>query len=143
MLSISEQYKTILADEIAFAREKMDGESDTRKKVYYYSAVPAMIQRLFNIDPNFDRQLVFMFTVLSASYNQTKVLMDRIWAGDRLIAPPEKFFDKLSIQLQQLEANIRNNEDVHLVLEKIAVSAYILDGNGYYLHQKGWMELPE
>jgi len=143
MLSISEPYKTILADEIAFAREKMDGESDTRKKVYYYSAVPAMIQRIFNIDPNFDQQLIFMFTVLSASYNQTKVLMDRIWAGDRLIAPPEKFFDKLSIHLQQLEDKIRNNEDTYLVLEKIAVSAYILDGNGHYLHQKGWMKLPE
>ena len=143
MLNISEPHKTILADEIAFAREKMDGESDTRKKVYYYSAVPAMIQRIFNIDHNFDQQLVFMFAVLSASYNQTKVFMDRIVAGDRLITPPENFFDKISIYLQELEDKIRNNEDTYIILEKIAVSAYLLDGNGYYLHQKGWMELPE
>lgn len=143
MLSISEPHKTILADEIAFAREKMDAESDTRKKVYYYSAVPAMIQRIFNIDPNFDRQLIFMFTVLSASYNQTKVFMDRIMAGDHLITPPENFFDRISTYLQELEGKVRNNEDTYSILEKIAVSAYLLDGNGYYLHQKGWMELPE
>ncbi len=143
MLNISEPHKTILADEIAFAREKMDAESDTRKKVYYYSAVPAMMQRIFNIDPAFDRQLIFMFTVLSASYNQTKVLMDRIMAGDRLITPPENFFDKISIYLHQLEDKIRNNEDIYLILEKIAVSAYLLDGNGYYLYQKGWIDLPE
>ncbi|KAF5414664.1 MAG: hypothetical protein C5S48_07995 [Candidatus Methanogaster sp.] len=143
MLSISEPHKTILADEIAFAREKMDSESDTRKKVYYYSAVPAMIQRIFNIGPAFDQQLLFMFTVLSASYNQTKVLIDRIMAGDHLVTPPENFFDKLSIYLHQLEDKIRNNEDTYLILEKIAVSAYLLDGNGYYLHQKGWIDLPE
>jgi len=143
MLSISEPHKTILADEIAFAREKMDAESDTRKKVYYYSAVPAMIQRIFNIDPNFDRQLIFMFTVLSASYNQTKVFMDRIMAGDHLVTPPENFFNRISTYLQELEGKVRNNEDTYIILEKIAVSAYLLDGNGYYLHQKGWMELPE
>ncbi len=143
MLSISEPHKTILADEIAFAREKMDAESDARKKVYYYSAVPAMIQRIFNIDPAFDRQLIFMFTVLSTSYNQTKVLMDRIMAGDHLVTPPENFFDKISIYLHQLEDKIRNNEDTYLILEKIAVSAYLLDGNGYYLYQKGWIDLPE
>ena len=143
MLNISEPHKTILADEIAFAREKMDVESDTRKKVYYYSAVPAMIQRIFNIDSTFDRQLIFMFMVLTASHNQMKAVMDRIVAGDRMITPPENFFDKISIYLQELEDKIRNNEDTYIILEKIAVSAYLLDGNGYYLHQKGWMELPE
>ena len=143
MLNISEPHKTILADEIAFAREKMDVESDTRKKVYYYSAVPAMVQRIFNIDSTFDQQLIFMFMVLTASHNQMKAVMDRIVAGDRMITPPENFFDKISIYLQELEDKIRNNEDTYIILEKIAVSAYLLDGNGYYLHQKGWMELPE
>jgi len=143
MLSITEPYKTILADEIAFVCKKMDGESDIRKKVYYYSAVHAMIQRIFNIDPNFDRQLVFMFTVLFASYGQMRARTDQIIAGDTLIIPPENFFDKISIYLQQLENKIRNNEDTYIILEKIAVSANLLEGNGYYLHQKGWMNLPE
>ncbi len=102
-----------------------------------------MIQRIFNIDPNFDRQLIFMFTVLSASYNQTKVFMDRIMTGDHLVTPPENFFNRISTYLQELEGKVRNNEDTYIILEKIAVSAYLLDGNGYYLHQKGWMELPE
>jgi hypothetical protein len=106
----------MLVDEIAFVREKMDVESDIRKKVYYYSAVHAMVQRVLNIDPNFDRQLVF---------------------------PPENFFDRISTYLQELEGKVRNNEDTYIILEKIAVSAYLLDGNGYYLYQKGWMKLPE
>ena len=143
MLTISEPYKTILTDEIAFVRKKMDVESDIRKKVYYYSAVHAMIQRVLNIDRNFDRQLVFMFTVLSTSYTQMRARSDQIMAGDRLITPPENFFDKISIYLKQLEDKIRNNEDTYTVLEKIAVSTYLLEGNGYYLHQKDRIKLPE
>ncbi|NOQ33623.1 MAG: hypothetical protein GQ567_05455 [Methanosarcinales archaeon] len=143
MLTISEPYKTMLVDEIAFVREKMDVESDIRKKVYYYSAVHAMVQRVLNIDPNFDRQLVFMFTVLFASYSQMRARADQIVAGDRMITPPENFFDRISTYLQELEGKVRNNEDTYIILEKIAVSAYLLDGNGYYLYQKGWMKLPE
>ncbi len=133
----------MLVDEIAFVREKMDVESDIRKKVYYYSAVHAMVQRVLNIDPNFDRQLVFMFTVLFASYSQMRACADQIVAGDRMITPPENFFDRISTYLQELEGKVRNNEDTYIILEKIAVSAYLLDGNGYYLYQKGWMKLPE
>ncbi len=133
----------MLVDEIAFVREKMDVESDIRKKVYYYSAVHAMVQRVLNIDPNFDRQLVFMFTVLFASYSQMRARADQIVAGDRMITPPENFFDRISTYLQELEGKVRNNEDTYIILEKIAVSAYLLDGNGYYLYQKGWMKLPE
>jgi hypothetical protein len=133
----------MLVDEIAFVREKMDVESDIRKKVYYYSAVHAMVQRVLNIDPNFDQQLVFMFSVLSASYSQMRARADQIVAGDRMITPPENFFDRISTYLQELEGKVRNNEDTYIILEKIAVSAYLLDGNGYYLYQKGWMKLPE
>lgn len=143
MLNITEPYKTILVDEIAFVRKKMDEEPDTRKKVYYYSAVHAMIQRVLNMDHDFDRQLIFMFTVLSASYNQMRMRVDQIVAGDRLITPPENFFGKISIYLQQLEDKIRNSEDTYIILEKIAISSYLLDGNGHYLYQKGWMKLSE
>lgn len=47
MKEISEPYKTILADELALIREKMDSELDPMKKVYYYSAAYAMVQRIF------------------------------------------------------------------------------------------------
>jgi len=98
----------MLVDEIAFVREKMDVESDIRKKVYYYSAVHAMVQRVLNIDPNFDQQLVFMFSVLSASYSQMRARADQIVAGDRMITPPENFFDRISTYLQELEGSCEN-----------------------------------
>ena len=143
MLEISEPYKTILADELALIREKMNSDPDPRKKNFYYSAAYAMVQRVFNLDPKSDQQLVFIHTVLASSYNLIKDCVNNIVAGDRLITLPDDFFDKISIYLQELEEKIRNNEDTYTVLEKIAVLGYISSGNGYYLAQKGWLKLQE
>lgn len=143
MLNISETYKTILADELALVREKMNDEPDPRKKIYYFSAAYAMVQRIFNMDSEVDQQLVFIHTVLASSYITIKDRVNLIVAGDRLITLPEDFFDKISIYLQQLEEKIRTNEDTYTVLEKIAVLSYIAEGNGHYLVQKGRLGLPE
>lgn len=96
MLEISEPYKTILADELALIREKMDSDPDPRKKNFYYSAAYAMVQRVFNLDPESDQQLVFIHTVLASSYNLIKDCVNNMVAGDRLIT--QKFHNALYIQ---------------------------------------------
>ena len=143
MKEVSEPYKTILADELALIREKMNSELDPMKKVYYYSAAYAMVQRIFNLEPESNQQLIFIHFVLAMSYNQIKERVNQIVVGDQLVTLPEDFFDKISSYLQQLEEKIRNNEDTYTILEKIAVLTYIADGNGYYLSQKGCLVLPE
>ena len=143
MIEISEQYKTILADELALIREKMNSDPDPRKKIYYYSAAYAMVQRVFNLDPESDQQLIFIHTVLVSSYELIRDRVNNIVAGDRLITLPDDFFEKISIYLQELEDKIRNKEDTYTVLEKIAVLTYISGGNGHYLAQKGLLKLPE
>jgi len=103
MKEISEPYKTILADELALIREKMDSELDPMKKVYYYSAAYAMVQRIFNLEPESNQQLIFIHVVLAMSYNQIKERVNQIVVGNQLITLPEDFFDKISLCLQQLE----------------------------------------
>lgn len=142
-MNIPKDYQTLLADEIAIVRKKMEDEADIRKKAYYYSAVYSMVQRIFNLYPNSDQQLIFMHIVLTYSYSQMRTLIDKIAIGDRLITIPDGFFDKISLYLQQLENKIRNNEDTYTILEKFAVLSYILEGNGHYLFQKNWLEIPE
>lgn len=142
-MNIPENYQTLLVDEIATVRKKMDEEGDIRKKIFYYSAVYAMVQRIFNLYPNFDPQLIFMYVVMNDSYTRTRNLIDRMLAGDKLITLPDGFFDKISLFLQQLENRIQNNEDTYTILEKFAVLTYILEGNGHYLYRKNWLKLPE
>jgi len=143
MLNISEPHKTTLVNELALIREKMNDEPDPRKKLYYYSAAYAMVQRIFNLYPDFNQQLIFIYSILALSYNLIKDRVNTIVAGDQIITLPEDYFDKISIYLLELENKIRNNEDTYTVLEKISVLAYISDGNGHYLAKKGWLTLPE
>jgi transaldolase len=143
MIEVSEPFRTILVDELALIREKMNSELDPRKKVYYYSAAYAMVQRIFNLQPEANQQLVFIHVVLAMSYNQIKERVNNIVGGNQLVTLPEDFFDKVSSYLEQLEEKIRKNEDTYDILEKIAVLTYIADGNGHYLSQKGCLTLPD
>lgn len=142
MMSISEPYKTLLTDEIKIICNKIKEEPDPRKKLYYYSAAHSAIQRIFNLDPKFDPQLVFIHTVLSFSHTQIHQRLINIISGDSVVVFPTDFFDRLTTCLDQLESNIRNNEDPYIVLEKIIVLTYITSGNGYYLYKIGKLKLP-
>lgn len=142
MIDISEPYKTILADEIKLVYEKIEEETDIRKKLYYYSATYSMVQRIINLDPKIDTQLIFIHIVLVISYKQIMERVSQILLGDRLITLPEDFFERLTTNLKELESKIRSNEDVYTVLENISLLTYITEGNGHYLLQTGKLKLP-
>lgn len=142
MVDVSEPYKTLLTDEIKLICEKIKEDPDPRKKLYYYSAAHSAIQRIFNLDPKFDPQLIFIHSVLLFSYTQISQRLTHIISGDKVIAFPADFFDRLTTYLIQLESTIRNNEDSYAVLEKIIVLTYIINGNGYYMYQVGKLKLP-
>jgi hypothetical protein len=134
-MEIQQNYLDVLADEIKLCRSKMNEESDFRKKVYYYSGIYGMTRRIINFE--YDSQLQFIDFVLTTTYN---IIQNRIklnLSGDNVIPISNDFFDELSINLEILEDRIRNNDDTYDVLEKIVNLSYLLEGNGYYLTQKG------
>ena len=134
-MDISENYRQILADEIKYCVAKIDTTPDLMKKAYYYSAAYGMTRRIVNLD--FDPQLQFIDFVLNSSY---KLILSRIssaMSGDTSIPITNDFFNKLSNCLVLLENKIRDDEDTYYVLEKIINLTSTLDGNGYYLLEKG------
>ncbi|WP_135604097.1 hypothetical protein [Methanococcoides sp. NM1] len=134
-MNISPNYRSILADELKYCREKINAENDLKKKVFYYSSAYGMTRRIFNFE--FDSQLQFIDFVLNTSYN---VILGRINAnmsGDNTIVISNDFFDELSKCLESLENRIRTDKDTYDVLEKIINLTFTIDGNGYYLVQKG------
>lgn len=132
---ISENYRNILAEEIRVARTKMAEEIDSRKKVYYYSAIYGIARRVYNLD--FDPHIQFMDFVFNATYNIILGRINTIISGDNTIPISDDFFVRLGNCLQILEERIRNNEDGYDILEKIVSLASTIEGNGYYLVQKG------
>jgi hypothetical protein len=135
IVNISSKYRTILADEINYCRAKINAESDLRKKAYYYSSAYGMTRRIFNLE--FDPQLQFIDFILNSSYQAIFSRIAILMSGDNTIPITDEFFDGLSNCLELLEDRIRNNEDTYDVLEKIVNLMSTIDGNGYYLVQKG------
>lgn len=134
-MDISENYRQILADEIEYCVAKIENTPDLMKKAYYYSAVYGMTRRIVNLD--FDPQLQFIDFVLNSSYKAILSRLSSAMSGDTSIPITIDFFNKLSNCLVLLENKIRNDEDTYYVLEKIINLTSTLDGNGYYLLDKG------
>ncbi len=134
-MKLSQNYRDIIANEIKFCRNKINEENDPRKKVYYYSALYGMTRRVFNLE--FDPQLQFIDYILNSTYTVILSRISAFMAGDTTIPISNDFFIKLNNCLEKLEDRIKNNEDTYDVLEKIVNLTSTLDGNGYYLVQKG------
>ena len=125
----------MLANEINYCRAKINEESDLRKKAFYYSSAYGMTRRIFNLE--FDPQLQFIDFILNSSYQAISVRIASIMSGDNTIPITDEFFNGLTNCLELLEERIKNNEDTYDVLEKIVNLISTIDGNGYYLVQKG------
>ncbi|MDO9098771.1 MAG: hypothetical protein Q7U60_11710 [Candidatus Methanoperedens sp.] len=134
-MRISPNYRDILADEIRFCRTKIDIENDPRKKVYYYSGLYGITRRIYNLE--FDPQVQFIDFVFNATYNTMLTRIAAFNAGDTTIPITNDFFVKLNNCLERLEGRIRANEDTYDILEKLINLTSTIDGNGYYLVEKG------
>lgn len=134
-MKLSPEYRDMLIKELSYCREKMIEERDPLKKSFYYSALYWRTYSILNLE--FDYQLYFMNYVLATSYNTIANYFDE----ERVFELPGIFFDALCRYLGQLEAKIRNGEDIYSTLEKIANLTMIADGTGYYLFEKGVLKI--
>ena len=134
-MDILEPYKKILLDEMEFIRKKIIEEPDISDKIYYYSAANGMTRRIVNL--KFDPQLQFMDFILNVTYQIMLNRFNTIRSGDLNVPLDANFFDNLVYCLEELEEKIQQNEDTYLILQKIYNLTSLLEGNGYYLSQKG------
>jgi len=139
-MDISENLREELVNEINFVISKIREEVDLRKKIFFYSGIYGLVNRIFNI--RFDPQLVFMHLVLNTSFSLINDRINAIVLGkDTLVEIPDNFFDRLCNALEELARNIAEDEDTYTVLQRIATISYLTTGNGYYLYQKGDLEI--
>lgn len=134
-MRLSDNYKNLILSEIDFAVKKMDKSSEPLEKLFYFSAIHGVFQRIYNIE--YDPTLVFICFILRTTHEafnnrlQTKV-------G---IPLSEKQINTLSDIAKELGGKIKNNEEVSVTLQKFVVLQYSTSGNGYYLMQKGMLKI--
>ena len=141
-MNISDEHRRIIVDEFRSVAARMRETSDEYRKLYWFSAIYGVLTRVFNLE--FDATLVFIHVLLNGAYNTINARAAAISQGrDRAINIPEGLFDSLNEVLEELAGNIEtdNEQDIFRNLQKIANLTYVTTGNGYYLYQKGLLQL--
>lgn len=136
-MKISDNTRKELVKEIDFVIKKMTQTPDPAGKLYFFSGIYSAFQRIFNSE--FDPELVLGHIILNVTYNNINTIIER--GLETVVKIPDDFFDKLVDITKKLSKKVKKNESIYDVLEQFAVLSYLATGNGYYLYQKGLLQV--
>ena len=139
-MNLSDAYKKIIVEEITFAIKKMEETKEAQVLLYYFSAIPSMFQRIYNIE--YDSDIVFAHYILKATHeNFIQRLKDSQQGGDIAILIRDDQLERLISLSKELLRNIKKDNDIGEVLKKFVTLLYSTTGNGNYLMEKGWLKI--
>jgi hypothetical protein len=133
-MNICDQTKNLITEEIHYVANAMRECDSLVEKIYLFSGVPGMINRVFNIE--FDPELVFLNFVLKSTHEAFNGRLAAINRDPNVQVFPWQF-DSLSSLLLELKNRIEKNEDFLDILKDFVLLSYLTTGNGYYLYKKG------
>ena len=135
-MKLSKNMQDLFIKELKFVLKNMKATAIPTEKLYFFSAIYAVANRIFNIE--FHSELVFIHNVTQATHQLISSNLAIVSQGhESAIGIPDGLFDSLEGAVEELIAKISNNQDIFLVLQKISDLAYSTTGNGRYLHLKG------
>ena len=133
-MKLSANMKKQLVEEIVFATGQMKKTEFVDQKLYLFSAVWGIAQRIINFE--YDPELTFAYQVLKMAHDQISARINAIKAGDKLIPIAEDVFPQIEIALEEMVKKIEKNSSIYAELQKILNLSYSTTGNGYYLSLK-------
>ncbi len=139
-MGLSNQFRNLLVKEINFAVKNIDNCEDPLEKLYYFSAIHGVINRVINIEYHSD--LVVAFTILQTTNEALKQTFQGVRQG--AVSPPritDVHFKKLSSLSKKLSTRIKKNEDLTDILNAFIVLTYSTTGNGHYLVKQGLLKI--
>jgi len=140
-MKLSNNYREILTSEFKYVASKMREDNDAADKSYYYSAAYGMAYRILNLE--YSHTLLFIHHILQTSHSAIQMRTTEFNQGqNRHIPLISQMYIQLADELDSLAKTIESSDDdVYPILERIHATGYICTGNGYYLFQKGILEI--
>ena len=139
-MNISDNSREIIIKEINYVVNKMVESSSGEEKLYYFSAVHSVINRIFNLE--YDSDLVYAHSVLQGTYNAFSQRIQAILKGGETLIPlDEEHFERLITIAKELSNKIEEKKNIDNTLKKFVILSYATTGNGYYLFQKGLLKI--
>lgn len=135
-MNLSPNMKNDLAEETQFVVGQMKKAAHPTEKLYFFSAVFGMAQRILNFE--YDPELTFIHQVTQLVYNTINTRVAMMASGQETpISFPNNLFTELEDSLEKLAVNIREGTVTYPTLQRMVNLAYSTTGNGYYLYVKG------
>jgi hypothetical protein len=138
-MQLSKSNKLALANEIRTAVGYMSKTNIAQEKMYFFSAVFGIANRIMNLE--FDPELGFVHHVTNAAYATINANLISMAQGQSVRTFPPQLFEKLQEALEDLASHIEKGESTYPALERISNLAYSTSGNGYYLFLKGALKI--
>lgn len=137
-MNISPEVRKFLVDEINYAVGKMEKADDPSQKLFYFSAVFGVLQRVFNIE--YDPDLVVAHYVIVETH---KGFVGRLRASreDPAVPVAVEQIERLTSLTKEFSRKIEGNKDFTEQLKKFIVLTYSTTGNGFYLYDKGVLKI--
>lgn len=139
MEHLYEDFKKKITGEIIFAVQKMREHENPEQKLFFFSAIYSIIQRVCNIEYNKD--LIFAYLVINNTYQMFMARLRAIKAGETTIQFSKDQFDGLEDAALQMIKALESNQDLTPALKAFSIIAYSTTGNGYYLKEKGILKV--
>ncbi len=139
-MNLSQNMKNELTNEINFVVKKMRDTSSPVEKLYFFSALYAITQRIINFE--YDPEVTFIHQVLQHVYNTVNSRITMITTGQQAqVGIPDNLFTSLENSLAELVFNIEKGTKIYPQLQTMVNLAYSTTGNGYYLYLKGMLKV--
>ena len=132
-----------LTEEYRYAVSRMQQEGQAVRKLYYFSVFYSEAQRVLNSEWN--RDLALIYGVTFHTYTQVNAAMQ----SPALMQLPMDWaavYDKLTVAASDLTSYLERSdndgsEELREILGRLAEIAYVVSGNGIYLHGRGSIKL--
>ena len=139
-MNLSQNMKNELTNEIKFVVKKMNDADSPSEKLYFFSALYGIAQRIINFE--YDPELAFIHQVLQFVHNTVNSRIAVITSGQQApVGIPDNLFTSLQNTLAELAFNIEKGTNVYPQLQAMMNLAYSTTGNGYYLYLKGMLKV--
>ena len=139
-MNLSQNMKSELTNEINFVVRQMRDVSSPAEKLYFFSALYGIAQRIINFE--YDPELMFIHQVLQFVYNTINARIAMITTGQQTpVGIPDNLFTNLENSLAEMTYNIERGANTYPQLQAMVNLAYSTTGNGYYLYLKGMLKI--
>lgn len=115
------------------------------KKLYFFSALYGEAMRILNWE--WDREIALIYAVCQHTYQSIQTRLQTMVSGaERVAQLPPNVFDILTTATEDLAnyVSVSENPDKQKlvdILGRLSEASYMATGNGYYLYERGRLEI--